>query len=60
MQPISDRTPSALREIFLRDKVLIGMIRCPPLPEPPRYRGTPMAGVCDACLRDAGCLIATA
>ena len=32
MQLISDRSPGAIREIFGRDKVLIGMIHCPPFP----------------------------
>jgi hypothetical protein len=57
MQLISDRTPGAIREIFGRDKVLIGMIHCPPLPGSPRYRGTTMEEICTACLRDADHLV---
>jgi membrane complex biogenesis BtpA family protein len=58
MQLISDRTPSAIREIFGRDKVLIGMVHCPPLPGAPRYRGAAMEEILDACLRDAERLVA--
>jgi hypothetical protein len=57
MQLISDRTPGAIREIFGRDKVLIGMIHCPPLPGSPRYRGATMEEICTACLRDADHLV---
>jgi membrane complex biogenesis BtpA family protein len=57
MQLISDRAPSAIREIFGRDKVLIGMIHCPPLPGSPRYRGAPVAEIVAACLTDARRLI---
>jgi membrane complex biogenesis BtpA family protein len=53
MQLISDRAPSAIRDIFGRDKVLIGMIHCPPFPGAPRYRGATMDEIYDACLRDA-------
>ena len=58
MQLISDRTPGAIRDIFGRDKVLIGMIHCPPFPGAPRYRGETMAAIVDACLRDAERLVA--
>lgn len=58
MQLISDRTPSAIREIFGRDKVLIGMVHCPPLPGSPRYRGAAMEDILAACLRDAERLVA--
>lgn len=57
MQLISDRTSGAIRDIFGRDKVLIGMIHCPPFPGAPRYRGETMDGIVDACLRDAERLI---
>ncbi len=57
MQLISDRTPGAIRDIFGRDKVLIGMIHCPPFPGAPRYRGETMAAILDACLRDAEQLV---
>ena len=57
MQLISDRTPGAIRDIFGRDKVLIGMIHCPPFPGAPRYRGETMAAILDACLRDAERLV---
>ncbi len=58
MQLISDRSPSAIREIFGRDKVLIGMIHCPPFPGAPRYRGATLDEICDTCLRDAERLVA--
>ncbi|MFV0336043.1 MAG: BtpA/SgcQ family protein [Tropicimonas sp.] len=57
MQLISDRTSGAIRDIFGRDKVLIGMIHCPPFPGAPRYRGETMNEIVDACLRDAERLI---
>jgi membrane complex biogenesis BtpA family protein len=57
MQLISDRTSSAIREIFGRDKALIGMIHCPPFPGSPRYRGASMEEIYAACLRDAERLI---
>ena len=58
MPQISDRSPGAIRDIFGRDKALIGMIHCPPLPGAPRYRGAAMGEILDACLRDAEALIA--
>jgi uncharacterized protein len=57
MQVISDRSGGAIKEIFGRSKVLIGMIHCPPLPGAPRYRGGGMGQILDACLRDADRLI---
>ncbi|RYH08020.1 BtpA/SgcQ family protein [Tropicimonas sp. IMCC6043] len=57
MQLISDRTPGAIRDIFGRDKALIGMIHCPPFPGSPRYRGETLDEIYDACLRDAERLI---
>jgi uncharacterized protein len=58
MQVISDRTPSAIRDIFGRDKVLIGMIHCPAFPGTPRYRGASMEDIYAGCLRDAEHLVA--
>lgn len=58
MQQVSDRGAGAIRDIFGRSKVLIGMIHCPPLPGAPRYRGGGMGPILDACLRDADQLVA--
>ena len=58
MQRIANRASGAIGEIFGRDKVLIGMIHCPPFPGAPRYRGAAMSELYDACLRDAEALIA--
>ena len=58
MHSISNRSSGAIGEIFGRDKVLIGMIHCPPFPGAPRYRGATMDSLYDACLRDAETLIA--
>lgn len=58
MPDISEKAPSAIREVFGTDKVLIGMIHCPPFPGAPRYRGQTMEDIYDACLRDAEALIA--
>ncbi len=57
MQPVSDRAASAIKDIFGRDKALIGMVHCPPLPGAPRYRGESRERILDACLRDAERLI---
>ncbi len=57
MQLISDRPAHAIKDIFARDKALIGMIHCPAFPGAPRYRGQPMSEIYDACLRDAEALI---
>lgn len=57
MQLISDRTAGAIRDIFGRDKALIGMIHCPPFPGAPRYRGETLDAIYDACMRDAERLI---
>ena len=57
MQEISDKTSSAIREIFGTDKVLIGMVHCPAFPGAPRYRGADMASIYDACMRDAEALV---
>jgi uncharacterized protein len=57
MQQISSPASNAIRDIFGTDKVLIGMIHCPAFPGAPRYRGTEMATIYDACMRDAEALI---
>jgi len=57
MQHISDRSAGAIKEIFRRDKVLIGMIHCPPFPGAPRYRGQSLDTIYDACMRDAERLV---
>lgn len=57
MSLISDKSANAVGEIFGRRKALIGMIHVPPLPGAPRYRGSGMAAVLDACLRDADALV---
>ncbi|WP_281981377.1 BtpA/SgcQ family protein [Thalassorhabdomicrobium marinisediminis] len=57
MQQISDRSSSAIRDIFGRDKALIGMIHCPPLPGAPRYAGESLDSIYDTCMRDAEHLI---
>ncbi|AFL51023.1 membrane complex biogenesis BtpA family protein [Sinorhizobium fredii] len=57
MQEISDKSSSAIREIFGTDKVLIGMIHCPAFPGAPRYRGAAMSEIYDTCMRDAAALI---
>lgn len=57
MQTVSDRSAGAIKDIFGRDKALIGMIHCPAFPGAPRYRGASMDEICDICLRDAERLI---
>lgn len=57
MQQISDRTSGAIKDIFNRDKALIGMIHCPAFPGAPRYQGESLDAIYDACMRDAERLI---
>ncbi|MEM6711025.1 MAG: BtpA/SgcQ family protein [Pseudomonadota bacterium] len=57
MQMISNSDGRAIDALFGRPKALIGMIHCPPLPGAPRYRGTKMQAIIDACLRDAEAMI---
>ncbi|WP_337268526.1 BtpA/SgcQ family protein [Oryzifoliimicrobium ureilyticus] len=57
MQTISDNGANAIREIFGRDKALIGMIHCPPFPGAPRYRGESLDSIYDRCMRDAQALL---
>jgi membrane complex biogenesis BtpA family protein len=57
MTPISDRPPSAIRDIFGRDKALIGVVHCPAFPGSPRYRGEPIGAIYDACVRDAAAYV---
>lgn len=44
--------PNALREIFGRDKVIIGMVHCKPLPGSPHYQGN-MKEAIDTAIKDA-------
>lgn len=57
MTLISDRPAGAIRDIFERDKALIGMIHCPAFPGAPRYRGASMDDIYDTCMRDAERLV---
>ena len=57
MTLISDRPAWAIRDIFGRDKALIGMIHCPAFPGAPRYRGASMDDIYDTCMRDAERLV---
>ena len=57
MSLISDRSAGAIRDIFGRDKALIGMIHCPAFPGAPRYRGASMDDIYDTCMRDAERLV---
>ncbi|WP_116133946.1 BtpA/SgcQ family protein [Tropicimonas sp. IMCC34043] len=57
-QRISDRSSNAIKDIFGRDKALIGMVHCPAFPGAPRYRGESVDAIYDACMRDAEHLVA--
>lgn len=57
MTPISDRPPSAIRDIFGRDKALIGVVHCPAFPGSPRYRGDAIGAIYEACVRDAAAYV---
>ena len=56
LRPLS-AAAGAIRDIFGRDKALIGMIHCPAFPGAPRYRGGGMDAIYDACMRDAERLV---
>ncbi|MGQ0484397.1 MAG: BtpA/SgcQ family protein [Hyphomicrobiales bacterium] len=43
----------AIRELFGRDKVVIGVVHCPALPGTPQYRGGPVEAIYDRALADA-------
>lgn len=44
---------NALKDLFGRDKVVIGVVHCPALPGSPGYRGGPADGLADRALKDA-------
>jgi len=45
--------PSALSELFVQRKPIIGVVHLPPLPGAPRYKGESMTDICAAGARDA-------
>lgn len=52
-RPVAATDGSALRRIFCREKVLIGVVHCLPLPGAPAYDGAPFAAILDRALSDA-------
>lgn len=53
MNLISEEKENAIRKIFNKDKVVIGMIHAKPLPGSPRYRGESMEEIIKFSKRDA-------
>ena len=52
-QDISGNSNRAIQEIYNKDKVLIGVIHCPPLPGAPRYTGGSLDRIYDRVAGDA-------
>lgn len=50
---ISPNPASAVRDIFGRDQVVIGVVHCPALPGSPTYRGEAIDTLYDRALKDA-------
>ena len=48
----------AVRDIFGRTKVVIGVVHCVALPGAPEYDGAPVSAIIDRALRDAGAYVA--
>jgi membrane complex biogenesis BtpA family protein len=55
---ISEAKPNAIREIFGRSKVVIGVVHCRAFPGGPNFRGGPVDPIYDAALRDATAYVA--
>lgn len=53
MGSISAEKTSAIQDIFLRSKVVIGVIHCAPFPGAPKYRGKTVGDIIDRALYDA-------
>jgi hypothetical protein len=51
--PVARTTPTAVRDLFGRAKVVIGVIHCLPLPGAPDHDGRPMAEIVDHALDEA-------
>ncbi|HUC17324.1 MAG TPA: BtpA/SgcQ family protein [Acetobacteraceae bacterium] len=57
-KPVAATGADAIRRIFGREKVVIGVVHCLPLPGSPDDRGTPMRAIVDRALADADSYVA--
>jgi len=53
VSPVAAASGHAIRDLFGRDKVVIGVVHCPALPGSPGHRGGPIENVYDRALADA-------
>ncbi|XBS70045.1 BtpA/SgcQ family protein [Acerihabitans sp. KWT182] len=53
MASISAEKPSAIQDIFLRAKAVIGVVHCAAFPGSPQYKGQPFSKIIDRALYDA-------
>lgn len=53
ISPIAAASGHAIRDLFGREKVVIGVVHCPALPGSPGHRGGPIENIYDRALADA-------
>jgi membrane complex biogenesis BtpA family protein len=58
VSPIANASGHAIRDLFGREKVVIGVVHCPALPGSPGHRGGPIEAVYDRALADAEAYVA--
>ncbi len=56
--PIAATSGHVIRDLFGRDKVVIGVVHCPALPGSPGHRGGPIEDIYDQALGDAEAYVA--
>ena len=52
-KPVASTGADAIRRIFGREKIVVGVVHCLPLPGAPAYDGGPLAAILDRALTDA-------
>ncbi|HLF21710.1 MAG TPA: BtpA/SgcQ family protein [Aestuariivirga sp.] len=58
VSPIAAASGHVIRDLFGREKVVIGVVHCPALPGSPDHRGGPIEAVYDRALADAEAYVA--
>lgn len=58
VSPIAAASGHVIRDLFGREKVVIGVVHCPALPGSPGHRGGPIEAVYDRALADAEAYVA--
>ncbi|MCQ0989259.1 BtpA/SgcQ family protein [Jiella marina] len=53
MPPVSREKSKTVKEIFKKNKILIGVIHCISFPGSPQYDGAPVSAIYDRAMRDA-------